>query len=396
MKKNKMYYKFLLMSSLLTTDFITGIRVVYMLSFFISEGEITVLKGLYSLVIALAEIPTGIISDKISKKLSLQISALLFTTHAIFYIAMPNFMGFFITQFVLALSSAFLSGADAGYIDDYIKEYTNDKYIDVIGRINFVGSFVSAILYLSSGFTYNYNSKLNFIISAILGIIVFLIVTSFPQIKKTNSDKLVSGNTLVDYIKDVKDILIYTLKSKNVLKVTIVSSIIIALLIFNFEYYQIVLTRFNFPNQFLGVLYASFMVMSGIGAKISKYLVNKMNIDIIATLFIILISASYIIFGISSSLILILIAVINQQICFGSWNVISQNEILEHIPTEETKSTMLSMNSLIVSLFRSILVLILGMILSIKGYTFTYFVMVVIMLLTAIILLSLGKNHKKI
>jgi hypothetical protein len=95
MFKNKMYYRFLLMNSFLSIDLITSIRVIYMLSYSISEGEISLLKGLYTLIITLAEIPTGIVSDRISRKLSLQISAILFMLHAVFYIIMPNFIGFF-------------------------------------------------------------------------------------------------------------------------------------------------------------------------------------------------------------------------------------------------------------------------------------------------------------
>lgn len=392
MKKNRMYFKFLIMRSLLTTDLITGIRVVYMLSFNISEGEITLLKGIYSLVVALAEIPTGIISDRFSKKLSLQIGAILFTIHAIFYVAMPNFAGFFLTQFILALSAAFLSGAEDGYIDDYIKHYTNDEFLDVVGKIEYIGSFISAGIYLSSGILFSINNMLNFIILAVIGILVFAIISKFPSFEVLEKNEKISENKLSSYISDVKNILIYSVKNKMLLKITIVSSFIIALLIFNFEYYQILLNKFSFPNELLGVLYASFMILCGIGSKISNFLVKKMKIDVIGILFMILISVSYAIFAFSDNLILIVMGIIIQQICFGSWSLIAQSTILEHIPAEETKSTMLSMNSLMVSLLRSVLVLLLGGVLFIKGYVFTYILMMGIMIFAAIVLLSIGRK----
>ncbi len=396
MFKNKMYYRFLLMNSFLSIDLITSIRVIYMLSYSISEGEISLLKGLYTLIITLAEIPTGIVSDRISRKLSLQISAILFMLHAVFYIIMPNFIGFFFTQFILALSSAFLSGADSGYIDDYIKKYTNDKYIDVLGKIKFSGSFISAFLYLVSGFLFSYSNKSNFIITAVFGLLAFFTVSTFPAIKmQLSNNETDTKNKFHGYLKDVKDVLLYNIKNKNILKITLISTVIISTLIFNFEYYQIMLDKLDFSSKYLGVLYASFMILAGIGSKISKALVEKIKIDFIAVSFMVLISISYILFAVSTNLIPVLVGVIIQQICFGSWNLIAQNEILEHIPAEETKSTMMSMNSLIVSFLRSCFVLMLGLLLSLKGYKISYLAMVMAMTISCILLITVGLKKKK-
>lgn len=392
MLKNKMYYKFLLIKAFLTTDLITGIRVVYMLSYSISEGEITVLKGLFTLIIALAEIPTGIISDKISRKLSLQIGAILFAGHALFYVATPSFIGFFLTQFFLALSAAFISGADVGYYDDYIKQYTNDKYIEIVGKIDYIVSFISAFFYMISGFLFNYFPQMNFLITSVLGLLSFGIISSFPNFK-IQENKFESSKKFIEkYVKDVRDVLFFYIKNRNIVRITLITTIIIGLLIFNFEYYQILLVEFSFPNKYLGVLYASFMILSGIGERISVFLVKKLKIDFIAIAFMFLLAVSYLIFAISNTLVMILAGVIIQQICFGSWSLIAQNEVLEHIPSEETKSTMMSMNNLIVSFARSIIVFILGGILSFKGYVITYVAMIGIMIIAVSLLLKLDKK----
>lgn len=377
--KKVMYAKFFFIMSLLTTSLITSIRVFYMLEYNITEGQITMLKGIFSIVVTLTELPTGIIADKVSKKMSIAISAILFSLHALIYIVMPNYGGFVLTQIILAVSSSFISGADAGYLHDYIEMETKDQYIDIAGKMDYWGSYLRAAMFLTSGILYSVNKVYNFGLTFILGIFVFIIICTMPDIKREKTDIVHVESVLQEYLNDTLSVLKYTIKNSLVMKITLLSAIVTSLLIFNFEYYQIILNKFLFPEKYIGVLYASFMLMGGIGSKISKRLLDKIETDKIFNLFMLLIAFSYILFAMAKESPIIFVAICIQQICFGSWGLIAQNIILENIPSENVKSTMLSMNSLVTSLLKGAIVIVLGMLLSHKGYQISYIIMFSIM-----------------
>ena len=383
--KQKNYTKFFIIMTLLTTSLITSIRVFYMLEHGVSEGQVATLKGIFSIVVTLTELPTGIIADKFSKKISLAIGAVLFALHAGIYVLMPNYAGFILTQVILAFSSSFISGADAGYLHDYINAQTEDQYVDIAGKIQYWGSYISAGFFLFSGVLYSINHTYNFGFTAFLGCVVFAVICTMPDIKAEAETKAGKKHLVQEYLRDTFGVLQYTFSNAVVVRITLLSAVVTSLLIFNFEYYQILLDKFDFPEKYIGILYASFMLLGGIGAKSSKKLINKMRLETIFSLFIIGISISYLCFAFAKNLWIIFFAIGIQQICFGSWGLIAQNIILENIPSEDVKSTMLSMNSLVSSLFKGIIVIVLGVLLSQTSYKTAYVVMFFIMCITIVI-----------
>ena len=62
--KDKVYIKFLLIRILLSTNLILSIRVLYMIAFNISYGEIGVLRSIFAFTVTFFELPTGIIADR--------------------------------------------------------------------------------------------------------------------------------------------------------------------------------------------------------------------------------------------------------------------------------------------------------------------------------------------
>ena len=76
------------------------------------------------------------------------------------------------------------------------------------------------------------------------------------------------------------------------------------------------------------LLYASFMVIGGYGAKISKTFLEKFGINNLFGIIMSLIAVSYILIGFSINLYMIFIAIFIQQLCCGSWGLIVTNILL--------------------------------------------------------------------
>lgn len=380
-------------NSFLTTSLITSIRVIYMLNYLTSVDQIASLKGIFSIVVSLSEIPTGVIADKISKKLSMEISAILFALHAFFYMVLPNFVGFALSQIFLGLSGSFLSGADDGYLDDYIIERTTDDYLSVSGKIQHLCGYGKATMFLLSGFIFAFNPKLNFIITFIFGFFSLFIIYSLPEIG-TDIDNTGSKEKISKYLIETINVIKYNFKNSFVLKITLLSSIVTSFLIFNFEYYQVFLEKFNFSNQLYGLLYASFMVIGGYGAKISKTFLEKFGINNLFGIIMSLIAVSYILIGFSINLYMIFIAIFIQQLCFGSWGLIVTNILLKNLPEQSVKSTMLSVNNSVISLLKAFIVIILGRIYLTLGVRNLYLIMSIIMI-AAFIGIQIKDNLKR-
>lgn len=387
------YKKMVFINSFLTTSLITSIRVIYMLNYLTSVDQIASLKGIFSIVVSLSEIPTGVIADKISKKLSMEISAILFALHAVFYVVLPNFVGFTLSQIFLGLSGSFLSGADDGYLDDYIIERTTDDYLSVAGKIQHLCGYGKATMFLLSGFIFAFNPKLNFIITFIFGVFSLFIIYSLPEIG-TDIDNNGSKEKISKYLIETINVVKYNFKNSFVLKITLLSSIVTSFLIFNFEYYQVFLEKFNFSNQLYGLLYASFMVIGGYGAKISKTFLEKFGINNLFGIIMSLIAVSYILIGFSINLYMIFIAIFIQQLCFGSWGLIVTNILLKNLPEQSVKSTMLSVNNSVISLLKAFIVIILGRIYLTLGVRNLYLIMSIIMI-AAFIVIQLKDNLKR-
>lgn len=387
------YKKMVFINSFLTTSLITSIRVIYMLNYLTSVDQIASLKGIFSIVVSLSEIPTGVIADKISKKLSMEISAILFALHAVFYMVLPNFVGFALSQIFLGLSGSFLSGADDGYLDDYIIERTTDDYLSVSGKIQHLCGYGKATMFLLSGFIFAFNPKLNFIITFIFGVFSLFIIYSLPEIG-TDIDNTGSKEKISKYLIETINVIKYNFKNSFVLKITLLSSIVTSFLIFNFEYYQVFLEKFNFSNQLYGLLYASFMVIGGYGAKFSKTFLEKFGINNLFGIIMSLIAASYILIGFSINLYMIFIAIFIQQLCFGSWGLIVTNILLKNLPEQSVKSTMLSVNNSVISLLKAFIVIILGRIYLTLGVRNLYLIMSIIMI-AAFIGIQIKDNLKR-
>lgn len=83
----------------------------------LSITQLMLIGTISGITVILTEIPTGIISDKYSRKISFLISAILRLISIILYI----FGSFYIGSVFMALGAVFSSGTDSAYLYDLLK-----------------------------------------------------------------------------------------------------------------------------------------------------------------------------------------------------------------------------------------------------------------------------------
>jgi MFS family permease len=115
---------------------IGAVNVLFLLSKGVKLSEIAQLQMIYAISVFLLEVPTGIISDVISRKLSILMSCFfLVAYYPLVYFGSPNIILLSISQVMYGLALCLVSGAFEGWQVDII----NVEHPDNLDKINYYG-----------------------------------------------------------------------------------------------------------------------------------------------------------------------------------------------------------------------------------------------------------------
>ncbi len=115
--------------------------------------DIFLLQAVYSLSVALLEIPSGYMADVVGRKKSLIIGSVLGTVGFGIYSVSSGFYGFLLAEMVLGLGGSFISGSDSAMLYESLAAMDKKQwYFRLEGRITSMGHFAETIAALCGGF----------------------------------------------------------------------------------------------------------------------------------------------------------------------------------------------------------------------------------------------------
>ncbi|USS40361.1 MFS transporter [Thermococcus aggregans] len=136
-------------SSLLHIAFYSGFYQIYLQSLGLSKAQIGLLIGLSLILVALLEVPTGVVADKVSKKASVLISKALTIPNVLVLYLAHSFPEVLLATLFGALSLAFLTGAETGWVYELLSRSGRaGEYPKVYGRLRsfeMLGGFAGTI-----------------------------------------------------------------------------------------------------------------------------------------------------------------------------------------------------------------------------------------------------------
>lgn len=98
--------------------------------------DIFLLQVIFSIAVVVLEVPSGYFADMFGRKGSLVLGVLMGTAGFLLYFLASSFWGFAFAEIVLAISAAFLSGADSAFLYDTLQQYESvDQHTKFEGRI---------------------------------------------------------------------------------------------------------------------------------------------------------------------------------------------------------------------------------------------------------------------
>jgi MFS family permease len=224
------------------------------------------------------EIPTGVIADKYSPKVSYTIGSILVFLASLFYFVSPNFWLFLLAEFIFGFGFALISGCLESLMFEYPKETKQESAYPKITSnkqsILFIGRVVAS---LTATMIFFINPILPFILIGVTHVLslIFVLNIKVEKVVKTQSQS--------------KDILFKAFaKIKEVFKIYPLSGVLIALILVKtifmdayFYSYPLLLKDLNLGFEYSGYVFAFVSVFSALGSQIYQKYLSKKEINLI-------------------------------------------------------------------------------------------------------------------
>ncbi len=180
----------------------------------LSLFDIMVIQAIYSVSIALLEIPSGYAADVLGRRNSMIIGTFFGFAAIVIYSISFGFWGFLPAALCMGIGQSFVSGSDTALMYDSLLELNREKdFIKLEGRTISMGNFAEAVAFIAGGILAEISLRTPFFCQT--GIALIGLVTAFllvePQVHK-----LVDGKSKP--WKNIKNIIHYSLKENKTLR----------------------------------------------------------------------------------------------------------------------------------------------------------------------------------
>lgn len=188
-----------------TRMLIGAINVLFLLDRGVSLSEVAQLQMVYAVTVLILEIPTGIIADVISRKLSILLSCLILTIYyPMVYFGAPSMVILSLSQIMYGLALCLVSGAFEGWQVDIVKiEHPKDvNKINYYGHLKYeMNSFVTMFSGTFGAFLVYLNKANNYIVLYNLCAVIMIFITlGFITIPPYNSNGIANKARLTSRI----------------------------------------------------------------------------------------------------------------------------------------------------------------------------------------------------
>lgn len=108
----------------------------------LDDFDIFLLQAIYSVSVAIMEIPSGYMADVVGRKKTLILGSIMGTLGYLIYSVSNSFSGFLAAEIILGIGGSFISGADSAMLFDSLAATKRQhRYLQFEGRITSLGNF---------------------------------------------------------------------------------------------------------------------------------------------------------------------------------------------------------------------------------------------------------------
>lgn len=182
--------------------------VVYLLNKNISLIEIGIIQSILSVSMFIFEFPTGFIGDRYGRRNSLFIGNFMILIYLIIFLFSNKFYQFSIGAIFYGVGLTFISGSNEALLYDNLKGLNKeDKYSELISKINFISILGLLISIFLGGILERLSLDLLFIVGIIIRIITaffIIFITEYPYLVEDKKPVLIDTKASIDFLKTNK------------------------------------------------------------------------------------------------------------------------------------------------------------------------------------------------
>jgi len=309
-------------------------------------SDLFIIQSIYSVTIAVIEIPSGYVADVLGRKNSMIIGMFFGFIGMIIYSLSFGFEGFLMAALSLGIGQSFISGSDTALMyDSLIQMNRSNEFIKLEGRTISMGNLAEAFAFIVGGLLAEISLRTPFYFQIGIAFIGFIMATLLVEPKM---ERLKDGKSKP--WKNIKNILRYSLKENLTLRYHILYSSIIGcgtltMAWFSQPYFISIGINSKFYFGLLGaILNLAVAITSFYAHKIEERIKTK---TLLITI-LVLICTCYLTMSITTSLwglLLLLLFYITR----GVATPVLRDYMNRHIPSE-MRATVMSIRSFIIRL----------------------------------------------
>ncbi|MCU4717016.1 MFS transporter [Halapricum hydrolyticum] len=148
----------------------------------LSYTEIGIIATIQALIVVGGEIPTGYVGDRIGRRNSLVIAAVMFLISNAGYLTATDFWGFLFVFGTLSFGHTFVSGSGSAWLYDTLQEHDIEgEYTRISGRAGAVSKAVQAVTMIAGGLLYVADPYYPFYAAVALSVLNVGLVLRLPK-----------------------------------------------------------------------------------------------------------------------------------------------------------------------------------------------------------------------
>lgn len=320
----------------------------------ISNAEVVLSETIYAFFKLVLQIPIAVLVSKLGTRKSVILGNIFWILEIVLMMISTNFSIILLAQLMSAIGWSFKSISEAPLLTKSIPEsHIKGKIFSKLDSKGYSRyCFIAAITTVMAGFMYEINPYIPVVLAIIFMAFALIISLNFSEIKKEES------KTVTESINDVKEGVIFTLKSPRLKSLLLMLGFVWGMMCLFGTYQTTLLKDINVPAKYIGIILAGLDIIQGISStkanefnekyknKSLTYMALRMTIGIA-------IAGGVVIVGVSRipQLAIIIFTYILRMSDKGVFKIISRR-YMGNFMTPEILSKVYSVYSVLASIFR--------------------------------------------
>ncbi|QUI22413.1 MFS transporter [Vallitalea pronyensis] len=218
----------------------------------ISIEQVVWIEIIYSVVVMVFELPTGMLADRFSRTTFIRIDALLAIVEFVIIIFATNFWHFALAIVLSAIGHAFQSGAHHAFIYDTLRASDKISHFEkVLGRvraIEYLGVMISGLLGALVAAKFQYVTTYWISLGSV--IVAFIITLTLKEVPK--SQEQAAQPTWSK--KDWSQVWTFMLSKKHIRYITLIGIMSGGVIVYLDEFWQLYMQAIDIPVIYFGII----------------------------------------------------------------------------------------------------------------------------------------------